>query len=202
MTTIILDWRLLLFILVGSCIGVLGSLYLAYDLFGRSEKLYRWVWVFSSGFLFASLLLASYIFFVGPDHLSAGYLSKEVWRFVALLSSIAFMMQAVSFSSVPLVRFPGVDWSRLIFWMVLYCLGFVGTAVVMAPQGTSPITVAIFALPGTLIYGVLNGFSPAIHWWVLHLPEKRVAAIGALLICCAFVFMSVLPLLNLLGIPF
>jgi len=37
---------------------------------------------------------------------------------------------------------------------------------------------------------------------VLHLPEKRVAAIGTLLICGAFALASVLPLLSLLGIPF
>jgi hypothetical protein len=77
-----------------------------------------------------------------------------------------------------------------------------GTGGKNADKGTSPVAVAIFALPGTLVYGTFNGFSTAIHWWVLHLPEKRVASIGALLICGAFVLMAVLPLLALLGIPF
>jgi hypothetical protein len=101
------------------------------------------------------------------------------------------------------IHLPGIDRSRLVFWIILSCLEFVGIGAMIAiTQGSSPVAVVIFALPGTLVYGLLNGFSSVIYWRVLHLPEKRVASIGALLICGAFVLLSVLPLLDLLGIPF
>ena len=181
---------------------MLGALYLAYDLYGRQHKiLHRCVWGFSSGFLYAAVLLVSCLFYLAPARLTSGYPFEQVWRLVAVFSGVGLFMQ-VFISSFPPESSSPVSWPRLTFSIVWGGL-LVGAGATNAPQGSSPLLAAlIFALPSIIVLGTLNGFAPAIQRWILHLPEKRVAVIGALLIFCAFALALVQPLLGFLGVPF
>jgi hypothetical protein len=206
MTATASDWQILpLLTLIGSCLGMLGALYLAYDLFGRSKLLHKCTWVFSSGLLFAFILLSFFLLFFGPSRLigparfTSGYLPTATWRLIGISSGVGFVIQLAYFSPVPVCS-PMVDRLRLVLSLALNTLELLGLGIFLAPQGSSPIMMIILALPGIIGMGLVNGFSSAIQWWVLHLPEKRVAAIGALLICCAFALIAVQPLLGFLSI--
>lgn len=202
------DWQVFPILLFGGiCLGMIGALYLAYDLFERPKVLHRYVWGFSSGYLFAFVLLTSCFILIGPDHLigpkrfTAGYLPTTIWRTVGIFSFIALMMQTCSFSLSPM-RFSSrsIDWLRLAFSVIWSGVGLVAFGVVIAPHGYSLIEAAIFALPSVLVLGILNGFSPAIQWWALQLPEKRMAATGALFIFCVFALMLGAMLLVILSV--
>lgn len=197
------NWQMLSpFTLGGALLGVLGTLYLAYDFFGRPQKvLQRCVWVFSSGLLVTLVLMASYLFLFGSERLDTGYSSQEVWRTMLIVSPLGFLIQFAFFSLPPQDRPPVIVWLKLAYSMAFSNI-LIGLGAVMAPQGSSPVEAVIFALPGTLVIGLLNGFSPTIQWWFLHLPEKRVMAIGALLILCAFALLLVQLLLGFLGLSF
>ncbi|MEO7020731.1 MAG: hypothetical protein ABI234_11320 [Ktedonobacteraceae bacterium] len=203
MTATASNWQVLsLFTLTGFFLGMLGALYLAYDFFNRQPKiLHRCVFVFSYGFLFTSVLVASCLFFIAHQRFATGYPLMLIWRLIATFGFVGFFMQFLTLSPFPQTYPPIVDWLKLVYWVVLTSIGLVWLGTILLPQGSSLIEAVIFALPGILIMGLLNGFSPVIQWWIFHLPEKRVAAIGTLLIFCAFALAVVSPLLSLLGIP-
>jgi hypothetical protein len=187
--------------LVGICLGMLGSLYLAYDLFGRSKVLCRLSWTLSSGFLFASVLLISWLVLVGPERFTTGSLPAEVWRLTILLSWGVFIVLFIDYSP-PSIRPspPYVNWLKLVYWVALIGFALVMLGATFAPQGFNIIAGVIFALPGIFVVGALNGFSSTIQWWVLQLPEWRVAGVGAVLIFCGFGLALVQPLCRLMGI--
>lgn len=207
MTATASDWQILpLLTLVGSCLGMLGALYLAYDLFGRSKPLHKCTWVFSSGFLYAFILLTFFFLFFGPSRLigparfTSGYLPTATWRLIGISSGVGFVIQLAYFSPVPACS-PIVDRLRLVLSLALNTLELLGLGIFLAPQGSSLIVMVILALPGIAGMGLVNGFSSAIQCWMLHLPEKRMASVGAILMCCAFALVAVQPLLGFLNIP-
>jgi hypothetical protein len=209
MITTASDWQVLpLLAVIESFLGMLGALYLAYDLFGRQQEiLHRLVWVFTSGLLFAIILLVSCFFLIGPGRLigperfADGNLPLEIWRLIGIFSGVVLIMQFVYSSPVP-SQPSRIDGFRLILALVESSIGLLALGAVIAPQDSSPLMVVIFALPGVFAFGLINGFAPVIQWWMLHLPEMRMAAIGALLIFCGFAMAVVPPIFNLLGIPF
>jgi hypothetical protein len=128
-----------------------------------------------------------------------GYWHQVIWRLVGFFSGLGFLMQFVySPPSTPVIP-PTADWLRSVFSIAWSSLFLVSLGTLIA---SSLIIGVIFALPGVLVIGALNGFSPAIQWWVLHLPERRLAAIGVLLIFCAFALFLVQPLCGLMSISF
>lgn len=202
MATFVSDLQLIsLLTCIGFFLGMLGSLSLAYDFLDRKSKvLQKCIWVLSSGFVIGLILFASYLFFFGSERLVAGYSTSEIGRFAGVLGMFGFIFQFAFPFPLPQARPPIFLWSNalwpVIFTGILLCSGGVGFSATH-----NPVVAVIFALPSILVIGLLNGFSAAIQWWFLHLPEKRVAFIGAMLIFCAFALASVQPLLNLLGIP-
>jgi len=199
-----MDWLgFPLLMLVAPCLGMLGALYIIYDLFDQQQQvLYRYVWSFSYGFLFASILLVSCLFLLSPERFVIGYPFEQVWRLLVVCSSVEFVMQVVTFSPSPTSPPDSrIDWPRLLFSMLRSGIALVAIGAIFAPQHYSLVGVALFALPGACILGAFNGFSPAIQRWVLRLPEKHIAAIGVLLIFCAFALALVQPLLSFLKVP-
>ena len=145
----------------------------------------------------------SYLFLIAPRRLADGNPSLVQYA-VFIFSVVGLMMLSVFSSALPQSRpsgVSGINWLNAIGSMALSSVGLVGLGAVAAP-GSSPIVAVLFASPGILAMGLLNGFSPAIQWWMIHLPEKRVAVVGSLLILCAFALIFVQPLLDFKGISF
>ena len=199
----ILDWQVQpLLALIGAFIGIQGSLCLACEIFERQQKaVNRCVWVFSSGYLVMVALIASYIFIFGVESLTRGYSPAEVWKMALIISPLGFFIQLVFFSPPFSVNSPSVFWLKWVYLQVFSGIILVGIGSVMAPQGSSPETIVIFALPTFFVIGTLNGFLPKIRRWALHLPEKRMAVIGTVLIFCSFVLVVGSSLFSLLAIP-
>lgn len=186
--------------IIGIFLGMLGAFYLLYDFLDRPQRIFqRCFWSFSSGFLVTTILIVSYWFFFGPEQLSAGYSLNEVWRKVLIISPLGFLIQYAFFSSPFQTEMPIIVQLKLAFSITLSCISMIGLVADMAPQAVKAV---LFALPTTLVIGLLNGFSSLIQRWILHLPEMRVAAIGAVLIFCAFALILVQLLLSSLGIAF
>ena len=204
MPTPSLDWQSFpLFTFSGIFLGMLGAFYLIYDFLGRPQRiLQRCFWSLSSGFLVTIILIGSYMFLFGPERLSSGYSLNEVWRAVLILSPLGFLIQ-YTFFSPPLRNDPPlIGWLKLAFSIALSCILLIGLGASMVPQASSSISAVIFALPATFVIGLLSGFSPLIQRWILGLPEMRVAAIGALMILCAFALIFIQLFLNSPGIIF
>jgi len=203
MTSIVSVWQALSpFTLVGIVVGMLGILYLAYDFIGRRSKiLHRCTFVFSAGFLFAGIQLASYILMIAPRRLADGNPSL-IW-YSALPFSIMGLLLFIIFSSAPPQNQPlgasSVNWLNAIGSIALSGVGLVGLGAVDAPPGSSPLVALVFAIPGVFTVGLLSGFSPAIQWWMLCLPKKYITAMGAVLILCAFTLIFIQPLFGFLG---
>ncbi|MEO7019844.1 MAG: hypothetical protein ABI234_06810 [Ktedonobacteraceae bacterium] len=189
-----------LFALLGVLLGILGFLYITYDLFGRqSEILHKLSFALSYSFIFVFIIFISSLFFIAPKYRIIGYLSPAIWGLIALYGSAVCILQFITLPPIPQIRPSGVDWLRLILWGPLIGFGLVRLGVHIIYPDSSFLKLAMFALPGTLIIGLLSSFSSAIQWRISRLPEKHVAAIGALLILCAFALIFVPPLFGFLG---
>ncbi len=187
------------FVLVAPFLGILGSLYLIYDFCSRPKVLHRLVWAVSSSYIFSAVLIISCFFFIGSNQFFTQPLSPIRWRLIGIFICAALILQFIYSPSIS-SRFMCIDRTRLLLALVESSIGLLALVKIIAPRDSSLFTIIIFAVPGILIFAILNGFSPAIQWWILRLPEKCVAAIGALLLLCAFALMSVQPLLSFLGI--
>lgn len=199
MSIIALDWqRLSLLTFVGIFLTVLGVLSIVYDLSDHQSKaLQRAIWVLSSGFLVASLLLAFFLLVVAPQRLAAGVSFREVWRSALVFSVFGFGFQMIFLSPLPKTPPPVFLWSDTIWPMAFSSV----LLIAMQVQYYSFFSVVLFTLPVVLVIGMLNGFASAFQWWLLRLPKGRLGGIGGLLIFCAFILVLLPPLFGFSSFP-
>lgn len=196
-------WQFPPFILIGLFLGILGILYLIYNMTHRwSPMLHRCVFIVSAGLLFAGVQSMSYLFLIAPQRLSEGNPSLVGYS-VSVFSIIGLMMLSVFSSALPQRRpsgVSGIHWLNALGSMALSSVGLVGLGAVAGSPGSSPMMAVIFALPGILVMGLVNGFSPSLQWWLFHLPRKGIMVVGTLLILCGLVLITLPLLFKLLGI--
>lgn len=195
------DWHLLdLLTSVGLLLGILGSLYLSYDLLERQSKTLReWIGSLSAGFIVASVPMTLYVLLLGPDLIVSGASSGEVWRVAWSICFVAVIGQRALFFP-PSTPSPPVFIWRHFGWSAALTGGLLVVPVVGFAEHTIWKGVIVI-LSGVLMMGILSGFSESLQWRANHLPKNRLAVVGAILILCAFVLILVQPMVGLLEIP-
>lgn len=180
-------------VLVGLFLGVLGMLYLMYSIIGcRWKTLHSYLFIFSTGWLAANVQLISYIFLIAPQRLADGEPSLNLFS-ACILGFIGLGVAIVGSSSFPQSQpsgFSYANWLKGIGSMGFSATLLIGLGLTGASPSSNPLVVVLFALPGILILGLCNGFSPKLQWWIFYLPKKYMVVVGALLISGAFALIA------------
>lgn len=205
--------------ILGLLFGVLGSLYLAYDLLDRKYGILRRLTeALTLAMLtvpFASLIALDFATTATGDNQGLAPTSSRAWfLFVALAWTVGMLAGLVQGFWIPVPRSrPAKVFSArgclnawpiwVIGTLILGGIVYWGLRALGSPAADSASGQIIFLseavmLPLLMISG---GFSPFVRWWANRLPKNTLGVIGVFLILFGFLLAMAQPVASILDLP-
>src|SRR5258708_4971873 len=180
--------------IVGTCLDVLGSLYLAYDLLGGQHGPLR---LLTRAVTYAVIFGIGYGLGLGLFFGLASGIATGVTLAIAILITLGQIF-AYSRGMRPALDYSASRRPRLTrrrFWgTVVRTLGYIATALICSALIRHVQHAWSFAIRVGLVTGIVTGvgatINPYIEYYADNLPERRLGVFGIVLILCGFALQS------------
>ena len=192
--------------IAGLLLGVLGSLYLAYEFLDRKQEILHWITMY---FTSAMMSIGGYIALWGSFFIYMLYLSpytlvnlneNDLLRNGVIAGAVVGIFVSVSGFYFPdYSRIPGISRPIALVYATIAHILVIAWCWWLSnlDHATLPVSLGLsFA-----VFLILGGGSKTLKLGIDNLPEKRLGVIGILLILSGFVLALAQPVVDILDIP-